>query len=254
MRYPALRQEPISSMRNALRLLNMFSMDEPELTLKELAEKLEVGISTAHRLTATLIEEGFIIRDPASRKFRLAASILAMGHTILSSNELCRVATPVLEQLARESGETAHLAIIKGDRVIYLQKVDSSHPVHLLSHIGRQNPVHCTSSGQVILAFQPDDEIKRMIDMGLPRYTSNTVTSPEQYKQKLETIRNQGYAISIEELHAGVSSIAAPVKNRLGKVIASVSIAGPTSRIHSAKEKRLIQLVIEAANEVSKQS
>ncbi len=253
MRYPAIRQEPLSSMRNALRLLNLFSMDEPELTLKELAGKLEVGISTAHRLTATLIEEGFIIRDPVSKKFRLAASILAMGHTILTCDELCLRATPVLEKLARESGETAHLAILKENRVIYMQKVDSSHPVHLLSHIGRHNPVHCTSSGQVILAFQPEDEIERVIARGLPRYTSNTVTAPDQFKQKLEAIRRQAYALSIEELHDGVSSIAAPVKNRSGRTIASVSIAGPTSRIHSAKEKRLIQLVMEAAYEVSKQ-
>ncbi|MEX2416567.1 MAG: IclR family transcriptional regulator [Paenibacillaceae bacterium] len=251
MRYPAINNESFSSLRNALRILQLFTMEQPELTLSQLAEKLEVGLSTAYRLSETLMYEGFIVKDQMSRTFRLGASILGMGNIILSQIDLCRYSSLILEKLAGETGETAHISILKENQVIYLHKADSSHPVHLLSHIGRQNPVHCTSTGQVILAYQPDPLIDKVLDMGLDRYTLKTITSPSKLKELLVSIRKQGYAFSVEEMHAGISSIAAPVKDRTGEVIASVSIAGPTSRIHSPKLLKLVQLVKQAANDIS---
>ncbi len=251
MRYSALKSEPLSSMRNTLRLLNLFTMDEPELNLSELAEKLEIGISTAYRLTAALMQEGFLAKDPVSKRFRLGASILGMGSIITAQFELCRFSAPVLEKLAAESGESAHLSIMKGNQVIYLQKVDSTHHVHLLSHIGRQNPVHCTSTGQVILAYQTDSLIDQVIGQGLPPYTAKTVTSPQKFKELLSAVRKQGYALSVEEMHMGISSIAAPVHEPSGQVTASVSIAGPASRIHLHKAPKLVQLVRKAADDIS---
>ncbi|WP_017727565.1 IclR family transcriptional regulator [Halalkalibacterium ligniniphilum] len=253
MRYPAISQHSVSSMRNALRLLKLFTLDEAELSVSELAKKLEVGLSTAHRLTSTLVHEGFLVKDPLTKNYRLSSSILAMGHTILSQIDLCHFSTPILERLTKETGETSHLSILKENQVIYLQKIDSLHPVHLLSHAGRQNHAHCTSSGQIILAFQSDEEIERVIKMGLIPYTSKTITSPARFKQRLREMKEMGYSLSEEELHYGVSSISAPVKNALGTVVASVSIAGPITRINQQKTDQLIKSVKKAAEEMSKQ-
>lgn len=253
MRYPSINKESISSMRNALRLLNLFTMVEPELSLSELAQKLQIGISTAHRLTHTLMLEGFLTKDPQTKKFRLGASILGMGNTIITQNHLCRISIPVLEKLAINTGETAHIAILRDYQAIYLIRMDSKHPVHLLSHAGKQNPIHCTSSGQAILAFQSEKMIDGVIARGLQQYTVNTITTPVEYKQLLLKIRNQGYSFSAEELHEGVSSIAVPVKNISGQVIASISIAGPVSRINQNTLPRLVKIVKQAADKVSEQ-
>ncbi|WP_102346550.1 IclR family transcriptional regulator [Bacillus sp. Marseille-P3661] len=253
MRYPSLRSDSLSSMRNALRLLNLFTMDEPELTLSEIAGKLEVGISTAFRLTSTLMHEDFLTKDSVSKKFRLGASILGYGNIIVSQNQLYKASAVPVEKLAIATGESSHIAILKENQTIYLNKIDSKHPVHLLSHAGKQNPVHCTSSGQVILAYQSESLIEKVIEKGLSPYTKNTIISPVKFKELLITIRKQGYAMSIEEMHDNVSSIAAPIKNILGEVVGSISIAGPTSRVNSQTSSRLIKLVKNAALEVAEQ-
>lgn len=253
MRFPTINKEPISSLRNALRLLNLFTMDEPELNLSEIAIRLDIGISTAHRLTNTLLDQNFIVKDPVTKCYRLAASILAMGNVIISQIDLCNVSTPILEKLARDSGETSHISIFKDTEVVYLLKVDSSYPVHLLSHAGRQNPAHCTSTGQIILAYQGKEVIQKVIEKGLERYTDKTIVEPNKLIQLLSVIRNNGIAVSIEEMHEGIASIAAPVKQVNGDVFASISIAGPTSRINQQTIPHLSKLVKQSAEEVSKQ-
>ncbi|WP_394233984.1 IclR family transcriptional regulator [Niallia oryzisoli] len=252
MRYPAVNSYHHSSLRNALRLLHLFSVDEPELQLEDIAGKLEIGQSTAYRLVHTLIEEGFIVRDPSAKSYRLAASVLALSHTIMTKMQLCHLSIQILEKLAEVTGETAHIGVFKNHQVLYLLKMDSSYPVHLLSHAGRKNPVHCTSTGQVLLAYQSEETIEQVINKGLTCYTSTTITDPTKLKNLLKTIRAQGYAVSQEELHEGVISIAAPVKNAKGKVIAAVSIAGPTLRLNRQTIPKLIKQVQEASDRVSK--
>lgn len=249
MRYPAVNSYHHSSLRNALRLLNLFSVDEPEWQLEDIATALEVGQSTAYRLVHTLIEEGFIVRDPSAKSYRLAASVLALSHTIMTKVDLCHLSIPILEKLAEVTGETAHIGVFKDYQVLYLLKMDSSYPVHLLSHAGRKNPVHCTSTGQVLLAYQSEETIEQVINKGLTGYTSTTITDPIKLKNLLKTIRTQGYAISQEELHEGVVSIAAPVRNSKGNVIAAVSIAGPTLRLNKQTLPKLIKHVQQAADE-----
>ncbi|GAE26583.1 transcriptional regulator [Halalkalibacter wakoensis JCM 9140] len=251
MRYPAISKESFSSMRNALRLLNLFTIEEPELTLSDIAEKLQVAPSTAHRLIHTLLYSGMLVKEPLTKMYRPSSSILSMGNTFLSKYNLCQISIPILEELTQKTGETAHVSIIRESKVIYLYKVDSQHPVHLLSHAGKQNPIHCTSTGQVILAYQRDEIIQQVIDAGLPSYTSETIVSEVKFRERLSIIQKQGYAVSQEELHLGVTSIAAPIFYK-GQVIASVSIAGPTVRMKGPKLETLIKSVKLASTTISK--
>jgi DNA-binding IclR family transcriptional regulator len=251
VRYPAINQHHYSSLRNALRILNLFSVDEPEWQLQDMMTQLQIGKSTAFRLVHTLQKEGLIVRDPYAKSYRLAASMLAMGQTVITKVDLCHLSIGILENLAEKTGETAHIAIFKDFQALYLLKIDSRYPAHLLSHAGKHNPVHCTSTGQVLLAHQADSIIEQVIERGLPSYTSKTITDPLQLKNLLQTIRTTGYAVSIEELHERGVSIAAPVMNSKGKVIASVSIAGPISRINQLTIPKLIKQVQQAADEVA---
>lgn len=252
MRYPAVNNHHYSSLRNALRILNLFSVDQPELQLHDMMTQLQIGKSTAFRLAHTLMKEGYIVRDPYAKSYRLAASMLAMAQTIITKVDLCHLSIGILESLAEKTGETAHIAIFKDFQALYLLKVDSRYPAHLLSHAGKPNPVHCTSTGQVLLAHQADSIIEQVIEKGLTSFTSKTITDSRKLKNLLQTIRTKGYAVSNEELHERVVSIAAPVRNMKGHVIASVSIAGPISRINGLTLAKLTKQVQQAADEVTK--
>ncbi|MEH7095526.1 IclR family transcriptional regulator [Neobacillus vireti] len=240
-----------SSLRNALRLLHLFSVEEPELQLEEIADRLEIGESTAYRLAHTLIMEGFIVRDPSAKSYRLAASVLALGNTLIKKENLYHLSIDSIEKLAMRTGETAHIGILKDFQLLYLLKIDSAHPVHLLSHAGKKNPLHCTSTGQVLLAHQESSTIDHVMEKGLISFTSKTITDSVKLKNLLDTIRAQGYAVSREELHEGVVSIAAPVRNSNSKPIAAVSIAGPITRINERTIPKLIKQVQQAAAEVT---
>lgn len=245
----------VSSMVNALKLLNLFTMDEPEWILTDIAEELNVGVSTVYRLTNTLMEEVFILRDPVTKNFRLASSILEMGHYVITSFDICEISPPILEKLVRDTGETAHLSILEGNKTIYLQVFECSNYVNIRTHVGKKHPAHCTSTGQVILAYQPEETIDKVIAQGLPLYSpkSTTITNPVKFKERLASIKKQGYTFNRDEMNVGVSAIAAPVKAPSGKVEYSVSIAGPSSRINSNTAPAFTKLVTEAAEKLAQE-
>jgi IclR family transcriptional regulator, KDG regulon repressor len=241
----------VSSMANALKLLNLFTMDEPEWTLSDLAEELNVGASTVYRLTNTLIHEGFITRDRATKNFRLRSSLLQMGHYIITSYDICKISPPILEKLVRDTGETVHLWILEGNKTSYLQVFECSNYVNVLTHVGKTNPAHCTSTGQIILAYQPESVIEKVIAGGLPKVTLFTITDSKKFRERLSIIKKQGYTFNKDEMNMGVSAIAAPVKISHCNVEFAVSIAGPNSRIKAGTESTLSKLVIKAAEELS---
>lgn len=240
----------LSSVKNALRLLRSFTINESEKSVTELSNSLELGKSTVSRLLATLASEGFVIKDPETRKYRLGLSILNLN-TILTSNlEITREAASTLEQLVREIEETVHIAVLEDHDVIYLNRVECKQPVQILSHIGRRNPPHCTSSGKVILAYQEEEMIEQVIENGLKKYTVNTITDPDDFRSILQTVKSQGYAISIEEFREGVTSIAAPIRDYTGKVVYALSVVGPVHRMNAYNTK-IITKVKRTANEIS---
>jgi IclR family KDG regulon transcriptional repressor len=241
----------VSSMVNALKLLNLFTMDQPEWTLSELAEELNIGVSTVYRLTNTLIHDGFLIRDQATKNFRLGSSILQMGHYIITSYDICKLSPPILEKLVQHTGETAHLSILEGNKTIYLQVFECKNYVNVLTHVGKTNPAHCTSTGQIILAFQTEAIIEKVIGAGLPSISPYTITDPKKFRERLQVIKKRGFTFNKDEMNMGVSAIAAPVKTLTGKVEFAVSIAGPNSRINSTTVPALSKLVVKAAEELS---
>jgi DNA-binding IclR family transcriptional regulator len=244
--------EKVSSMRNALKLLKLFTIEEPVMSLTELAKKLEIGESAVYRLISTLIHDEFITKDNNSKKFKLKTSLITMGNTIMSCNNLCHFTPPILEKLVNETGETTHLSILRENKVVYLQKFDCINFVHLPTHIGKQSPLHCTSSGQIFLAFQSEPHIEKTIFKGLTAFTSNTITTREKLVDRINKIKKQGYAFTIEEMYQGISSIAAPVISPSGDVVASISITGPITRINQHTASMLSKLVIKASDELSK--
>ncbi|MFC4766521.1 IclR family transcriptional regulator [Effusibacillus consociatus] len=244
-------EKRFTTLESALHLLDLFSLDEPELGISDIAGRLGIANSTAHRLVTTLMTEGFITKDQHTKLYRLGTSILALGNIVTWQSEIHKISHPVLEVLVQRSNETAHIGVLRGFEVIYLNKMECSHPVRLLSYLGKRNPAHCTSTGQVLLAHQPPKVIEDFLQKKLERYTSKTITDSTTLLNRLKQIKEQGYSLSVEELHEGVSSISAPIRNPKGQVVAAITIAGPIQRINTRTIPNLIELVMKSANEMS---
>ena len=247
------RDEGLKSLRKAIRVLEAFSMREPRLPLTEIARRVGLPLSTAHRILATLHGEGFVDRDADRDQYRLGIRLLELGSIVLSTMELHREALPFIEALSRESGETIHLGILDGTQVVSIEKMDSLHGLASNVTIGKGAPAYCTGVGKALLAFQPDSVVEAVCRQGLTRHTPNTVTSPRRLREELTHVRASGYALDNMEHELGVRCIAAPIRNHTGAVIASLSISGPATRIRAEDVPRLAERVKEVAGKLSTQ-
>nr|WP_257987818.1 IclR family transcriptional regulator [Bacillus sp. V33-4] len=250
----ALKKEEeshLSSVKNALRILRSFTMDEPEKKISDLSTALGLNKSTVSRTMATLASEGFVYKDPETKKYRLGLSILSLSGIVNSNMDVYRESQPILNKLVESIGETAHISVMDHLEVIYLQKVECNHPVRFLTHVGRRNPLYCTSSGKVLLAYSNEDTIEAVMNKGLQQFTKNTITDPQKLRTHLKHIKENGFAFSLEEFLEGVNSIAAPVYDYKGRVIAAISVVGPKQRIQQHKVQGLAKKVVSAGKEIS---
>ncbi|MFJ8064455.1 IclR family transcriptional regulator [Psychrobacillus sp. NPDC096426] len=241
----------LSSVKNALRILRSFSMDEPEKRISDISTSLKLNKSTVSRTMSTLASEGFVIKDPETQKFRLGLSILSLSGIINSNLDIYQESIPVLNKLVEACGETAHISVLDQHEVIYLQKVECNHPVRFLTHVGKRNPAYCTSSGKVLLAFSNEEITEAIIANGLQRFTEHTITEPDALRTQLKQIKEQGHSYSYEELSEGVISIGTPIFDYTGKIVAALSVVGPKQRIHSGKIQSILHHTLRASTEVS---
>ena len=132
-------QQRTSSLTNALRLLNQFTMENPEQSLNELADQLQLGLSTVYRMSNTLIHEGFLTKDPITKNLRLSSKILPLGHLMITSYTINEISPPILEKLVKDTGETVHLSTLEGNHAIYLAVYECQNYINVRSHVGKKN-------------------------------------------------------------------------------------------------------------------
>lgn len=221
-------------------------LDNPDLT--EVAEYLDLPKSTAHDYLSTLIELDFIVKEPEG--YRLGARFLEYGGHAREHMKVYRVARPVVNRLAEETGEHANLMIEEHGLGIFLYKAKGADAVNLDTHPGMRVPLQTTALGKTILAHTPEDEVEAIIDEhGLPEITEQTITDRDDLFDELDQIRAQGYATDDEERVEGMRCIAAPVLNQNDEVVAAVSVSGPMSRMHDDRfENDIPRRVLSAAN------
>lgn len=243
----------LSSLHNALNILKSFSVESPLKGITDLSRELGLGKSTVHRLVTTLANEGFLVKDKESQKYRLGYAVLSLSGVMTNTLDLHNESLPFLQNLVDRVNETASVCILDGHHVLYLLKVECRQPVRFLTYAGRRNPLHTTSSGKVLLAHQDQAFIDAYMKHHLKKYTEHTVTDPARLSEMLASIRHTGYAITREEMVEGVNSIAAPIRDYSGKVIAAVTVVGPKQRFNPARIEFLIPHVMEAARDISAQ-
>jgi IclR family acetate operon transcriptional repressor len=220
----------IQSVDRALYLLETIAEAGGEATLTELATRTGLNISTCHHLLATLIKRGFAMKVPGRRLYALGARIVYLGHACLQV-DLPRRAQPYLEAINQATGETVHLAALQGDAVVTLAVREARHAVRVdTGKIGKVEALHAISLGKAILAWLPEDEIRRILAGDLKRYTEHTITELPALLESLRIVRRNGYAIDREEYLPGVICVGAAIRDQAGTVIGAISASTPTMR------------------------
>jgi DNA-binding IclR family transcriptional regulator len=242
---------PVQSVDRAVAILEILARDG-EAGVTEVARELDVHKSTASRLLAALDRRELVTQDTARGKFRLGVGIVRLAGAVSRKLDVVQESRPVCRALAQEVGETVNLAILSGRDALYLDQVAG--PAALSPHnwAGQRIPLHATSDGKVLLAYLPEGELTACLAPPLARFTDRTITDLAEFGELLAEVRRRGFATAVEELEAGLTAIAVPVRNAEGNVIASISVSGPSFRIPAERIPALAAAAGRAAAEVSR--
>jgi len=220
----------IQSVDRALHLLETIADAGGEATLTDLAKRTGLNISTCHHLLATLIKRGFAAKVTGRRLYALGTRIHALSHACLQV-DLPRRAQPYLERINQATGETVHLAALQGDALVALAVREARHAVRVgTGKVGKLEAPHAMSCGKAILAWLPEDEMRRILKNGMKRYTENTITEFSAFVESLRTVRRDGYAIDREEYLPGVICVGAAIRDQAGTVVGAISASTPSMR------------------------
>jgi len=247
-----LQRYNINSIDRALNLLELLARDGESIGVTELAKRLDLDKSMIYRLLSTLVLRGYVEQDEESRKYKLGLKVVELAGMKLSTVEMFSVARPLLKELVKRTGETVHMAMMVQFDIICLDKEEGPAILNIKGGIGDKYPPHASAIGKAILAYLPDDQLKLIFKKhGMVKYTPKTITSLDTLKRHLKSVRDKGYAVNDEETYLGVRSIAAPVRDRKGDVVASLGISGTAQRISHENIKTLAKAVIDVADRVS---
>ena len=241
----------VQSIRRAFAVLD--ALDEGPLGVTEVADRAALPKSTAARLLATLVAEGAVEQVPGETAYRLGPRLVTLAGGFSLVRSLAAVGRPVLADLAAASGEASGLGVPDGDLIHYIDQVDTPNPVVARDWTGARAPLHAVSSGQVLLAFRTPAAIERYLAKpSLERFTDRTLGDADAIRERLREVRRRGYAWAIEEFDAGIASVAAPIADASGEVIAAVHVHGPSYRFPPAgRETELAQQVVTGAARIA---
>lgn len=243
-----MAEEHVQSLARGLTVIRAFDAASPELTLSEVARKTGLTRAAARRFLLTLAELGYVRTD--GRLFSLSPRVLELGYAYLSSLSLPEVALPHLERLVAEVHESASVSVLDDTDIVYVARVPTARIMRVTIAIGTRFPAYCTSMGRVLLAGLPPDRLDDYLARAeLRPLTPHTAASPAALRAALDEVRAQGWAMVDQELEEGLRSIAAPIRDRTGRVTAAVNISSHASRttLEAARRDLLPPLLATAA-------
>jgi DNA-binding IclR family transcriptional regulator len=236
----------------SLDILELF-LDRPRLSARDITERLGLPRTTVHELLVTLVARSYLISVPGQPvQFRLGMPVFQLGAAFAGQLDLVREAQEVAHDVAAACNEAVHVAVLNGPDVIYLVKVDSTHPVRMVSAVGRRLPAHCTAVGKMLLSdLDPADLDALAPDGELPGMTPDSITDLDRLRTELDSVRGAGVAIDDGESDSAVRCVAAPVRDHTGAVVAAMSVSAPIIRWTPATPAEWTRLVREGAAALS---
>ncbi len=248
------RASGAQSVFRAIAILKAFGAKRSQWRLSELADELRLNKTTAFRLLRALEDEGMVVQDAPGGAFQLGPELIALGARALRANHVRVSSRRELEALSAGTGETATLEILVGSDVLILDEVQGAHIIGINPEVGMRFPAHATSTGKVLLAaarFESNDLASTRALAPLARFTRRTITSAARLERELARVWRQGFAVNREEIEPGFVAVGAPVRDHRGRVVAAISIGGPSSRVSAARIPELAAAVRSAANRLS---
>lgn len=236
----------IQTVANALRMLEVFHAEDA-IGVSDLGRRLGLHKNNTFRLLATLELAGYMQKSPETDLYHLGPRCLELGEAYARAHPLLRQARPILEALAAEFGETAHLAELADDQVAHLDGVLPDQLLLTGLRVGQRVPVHCTALGKVLIA--PRLEQSRELLDAAEAFTPATVVDPVKLSEELRSVELRGYAVDCEEYAAGLCCVAAPVRDASSKVVAALSLSGPSNRLSESVLHGAAATVIQEAAE-----
>ena len=243
----------VPAVSRAMDILELF-LDRATLTAPEIADRLGLPRTTVHELVNTLLDRSYLVALEGSPiRYRLGMRLFQLGNRFAEQLDLAREAQAVAARVAGLCDETAHVAVLDGTYVVYIAKADSTHPVRMVSAVGRRLPAHCTAIGKVLLAALGDATIDALYprDQALTAMTARSITSPGRLRAMLDEVRADGVAFDDCESNEAVRCAAAPVRDHTGAVIAAISVSVPTVRWSDPADPMWAPLVRKGAEEFS---
>ena len=244
------RTDFVQSLDRGLAVIRCFSSERPSLTLSEVAERTGLTRAAARRFLLTLQELGYV--GSTGRQFSLRPRVLALGYAYLSSFSVAQIAQPHLEDLAEELHESCSVSVLDGDDIVYVARASANRIMTIALTVGTRLPPYPTSMGRVLLAWLPPAEIDAILGRtSLRKLTEQTVVDPDELKRILATVRAQGWATVDQELEAGVRSVAVPIRDSSGKVVAAINASAHAARVPMRTlEKQFLPRLLDAARQI----
>ena len=243
----------VKSLAKALRVLECFTSERPELGVTEISRMMELQKSTVHNIVSTYEDLGYLMQNQETGKYRLGIKLLQFSYIINNHMGLQKFFLPYLQEIASKVNEIVYLGIPHEGDVLY---IDSQAPagISLTRNIlGEHAPMYCTGLGKAMLAFLPEEERNRCLNRPLTPFTENTIRTREEMLGELEQIRRRGYAIDNMEHEYGITCISVPVFGHDRRLVSAVSISAPSLRFdHDTLEKnaRIMQDILAPAQRI----
>jgi len=243
----------LKTLKKGLAILNTFNEKVQNQGVTEIANKLGFHKSTTHSLLRTLLEDGYVIHDLATKRYSLGYMLLDLAGRITYRKDLREISHPIMQKLSVQCEEDVALNILVEGRSVTIEVIESQYFIRPIIPLGKPYPLHCRAAGKAIMAYLSNEEIEDIIKRyGLMRYTPKTITEKEKLLLELEKIRQHSYAESRQEFGPEGISLAFPIFNKGHNVIASLSIHSTINRLNEKKQKRFINDGLKAAGMINK--
>ena len=243
----------LSSVASAARLRKEFAGERREMGVTEAARRLGLGKSTAHRLLNTLTEERLLERDPRTGAYRLGLAMFELGRSVSTYSILHEVCVPVMDQLRAATKATVQVSVLDGREVVYVERRETASTLRMFGRVGHRFPANCTGSGKALLAFLPPSRLEELLDgWELTGRTEASVSDVAVLRAQLVEIRERGWSENVNEAEMGVASVAAPIRDADGAVVAAISVVVPTAGLNGDALKRYPRPCQDAAAAVSR--
>ncbi len=237
----------------ALRVLEVLAASGDPVSITEVAAKLGMEKVTAYRMLVTLEHAGYVVREDASRRFRLSYKVVSLSRNLLAENEVSRLVQQKLREISNETKETLHYSVLDGHEAVLVHAVRGTQVLSVNFQIGDRSPLHATSIGKVLLAYQDESFLESFVASGLSRFTDETIVDADALRRELDRIRTQGYGLDQKEFSPNMRCIAVPVIQGDRGVRSGISISGPTSRFTAGYLAKLKEPMLHASQELSRQ-